>query len=101
MVFLLLFSSPHLGLTSFAQDELLWAALWLYEATSESYYLNYAIQNAHGLGGTGWAMTEFSWDVKYAGLQVLATKVCMYMMFIQAQRYDYTESYRAVNNENA
>ena len=34
------------------------------------------IQNAHGLGGTGWAMTEFSWDVKYAGLQVLATKVC-------------------------
>ncbi|MCO5578066.1 hypothetical protein L7F22_031904 [Adiantum nelumboides] len=59
------------------QDELLWAALWLYEATADNHYLNYAIQNAHNLGGTGWAMTEFSWDVKYAGVQVLATKILL------------------------
>eukprot|EP00250_Pteridium_aquilinum_P020304 c24778_g1_i1 orf=943-2763(-) len=58
-------------------DELLWAALWLYEATSDNSYLNYAIQNAQSLGGTGWAMTEFSWDVKYAGLQVLASKILL------------------------
>ncbi|KAH7280034.1 hypothetical protein KP509_37G049400 [Ceratopteris richardii] len=56
-------------------DELLWSALWLYEATSDKYYLDYVINNANALGGTGWAMTEFSWDVKYAGLQVLASKV--------------------------
>ncbi|KAH7366467.1 hypothetical protein KP509_18G079600 [Ceratopteris richardii] len=56
-------------------DELLWSALWLFEATSDNYYLNYAIENAHALGGTGWSMTEFSWDVKYAGLQVLASKI--------------------------
>ncbi|MCO5549201.1 hypothetical protein L7F22_002667 [Adiantum nelumboides] len=56
-------------------DELLWASLWLFEATSDNYYLEYAIQNAHSLGGTEWAMTEFSWDVKYAGLQVLASKI--------------------------
>ncbi|KAI5077316.1 hypothetical protein GOP47_0007140 [Adiantum capillus-veneris] len=58
-------------------DELLWAALWLFEATADNNYLNYAIQNAHNLGGTGWAMTEFSWDVKYAGVQVLATKILL------------------------
>lgn len=58
-------------------DELLWAALWLYEATTDNNYLEYAIQNAQSLGGTGWAMTEFSWDVKYAGLQVLASKILL------------------------
>ncbi|KAE8664815.1 Endoglucanase 11 [Hibiscus syriacus] len=26
-------------------------------------------------GGIGWAISEFSWDVKYAGLQVLASKL--------------------------
>jgi hypothetical protein len=47
----------------------------LYEATSEKDYLYYAIENAHSLGGASWTMTEFSWDVKYAGVQVLASKV--------------------------
>uniref|UniRef100_J3MT42 cellulase n=1 Tax=Oryza brachyantha TaxID=4533 RepID=J3MT42_ORYBR len=32
---------------------------------------------ADEFGGTGWAITEFSWDVKYAGLQILAAKVLM------------------------
>jgi len=27
------------------------------------------------MGGTGWAMKEFSWDNKYAGVQILLTKV--------------------------
>ncbi|KAH7428916.1 hypothetical protein KP509_09G023300 [Ceratopteris richardii] len=58
-------------------DELLWAAFWLYEATADERYINYAVDNAQNLGGTGWAMTEFSWDVKYAGLQVLATKILL------------------------
>ncbi|XP_057507977.1 endoglucanase 11 [Actinidia eriantha] len=58
-------------------DELLWAALWLYKATDTPKYLNYLITKAHCFGGTGWAMTEFSWDVKYAGLQIMAAKLLM------------------------
>lgn len=57
------------------KDELLWAAAWLYLATNDQYYLKYVVDNAVSLGGTGWAVTEFSWDNKYAGLQVLLTKV--------------------------
>ncbi|WOL05355.1 hypothetical protein Cni_G14083 [Canna indica] len=56
-------------------DELLWAAAWLYEATDDKQYLNYVAENAGLLGGTGWAVTEFSWDNKFAGLQVLLSKV--------------------------
>ncbi|KAJ3692970.1 hypothetical protein LUZ60_012065 [Juncus effusus] len=55
-------------------DELLWAAAWLFEATNDQFYINYVSQNAGCLGGTGWAVTEFSWDNKYAGLQVLLSK---------------------------
>ncbi|KAJ6806987.1 endoglucanase 6-like [Iris pallida] len=55
-------------------DELLWAAAWLYQATDNHYYLDYLGNNGDALGGTGWAMTEFGWDVKYAGVQVLASK---------------------------
>ncbi|XP_006653871.1 endoglucanase 13 [Oryza brachyantha] len=57
------------------EDELLWAAAWLYEATGDEQYLHYVSQNAEAFGGTGWAVTEFSWDNKYAGLQVLLSKV--------------------------
>lgn len=27
------------------------------------------------MGGTGWGMTEFGWDVKYPGVQTLVAKV--------------------------
>lgn len=57
------------------QDELLWAAAWLYQATNNQYYLNYLGNNGDSMGGTGWSMTEFSWDVKYAGVQTLVAKV--------------------------
>ncbi|XP_022886556.1 endoglucanase 11-like isoform X2 [Olea europaea var. sylvestris] len=53
-------------------DELLWAAVWLYKATDDLYYLNYVIENAESFGGITWAITEFSWDVKYAGVQIIA-----------------------------
>lgn len=58
-------------------DELLWASAWLYKATNDQYYLSYLARNADALGGTGWAMTEFGWDVKYAGVQVLVSKFLM------------------------
>ncbi|GMN31596.1 hypothetical protein TIFTF001_003325 [Ficus carica] len=58
-------------------DELLWAAAWLYYATDNQYYLNYLANNAESMGGTGWSMTEFGWDVKYAGVQTLVSKFLM------------------------
>jgi hypothetical protein len=57
------------------QDELLWAAAWMYQATNNQYYLNYLGNNGDSMGGTGWGMTEFGWDVKYAGVQALVAKV--------------------------
>ncbi|GJW36109.1 endoglucanase 5 [Tanacetum coccineum] len=56
-------------------DELLWAATWLYRATKDESYLKYVVDNAASMGGTGWAVKEFSWDNKYAGVQILLTKV--------------------------
>ncbi|MQL96024.1 hypothetical protein Taro_028693 [Colocasia esculenta] len=58
-------------------DELLWAAAWMYQATNDQYYLDYLANNGDSMGGTGWAMTEFGWDVKYAGAQVLVSKILM------------------------
>lgn len=57
------------------KDELLWAAVWLYQATNDDYYLKYVVDNAVYFGGTGWAVREFSWDNKYAGVQILLSKV--------------------------
>lgn len=67
----------YYGSISGYADELLWAAAWLHEATGDQYYLNYMIDNAGSLGGTTMAMNEFSWDDKYAGVQVLASKFFM------------------------
>ncbi|KAL9230990.1 hypothetical protein vseg_006268 [Gypsophila vaccaria] len=52
------------------QDELLWAAAWLYRASRGSKYANYVSSNK------GWsqAISEFSWDNKYAGVQILLSK---------------------------
>ncbi|KAH1107331.1 hypothetical protein J1N35_011099 [Gossypium stocksii] len=58
-------------------DELLWAAAWLYQASNNEYYFNYLGKNGDSMGGTGWAMTEFGWDVKYAGVQTLVAKFLM------------------------
>lgn len=58
---------------------MLWAAAWMYKATDKGYYLNYLGKNGDALGATGWAMTEFGWDVKYAGVQTLVAKVYKYI----------------------
>ena len=57
---------------------MLWAAAWLYQAADNQYYLNYLGKNGDSLGGTGWSMSEFSWDVKYAGVQTLVAKVIIH-----------------------
>jgi endoglucanase len=56
-------------------DELLWAAVWLFDATGENSYLQYVVNNAVSLGGVGWALDQFSWDNKYVGVQLKVTKV--------------------------
>ncbi|KAH7513870.1 hypothetical protein FEM48_Zijuj11G0028400 [Ziziphus jujuba var. spinosa] len=52
------------------QDELLWAAAWLYKASGNYKYLTYVSSNQ------GWsqAVTEFSWDNKFVGAQTLLLK---------------------------
>ncbi|GER33040.1 endoglucanase [Striga asiatica] len=49
------------------QDELIWAAAWLYRASGNDTYLNYVSTNKD------WsqAVNEFSWDNKFAGAQIL------------------------------
>jgi len=47
-------------------DELLWAASWLYTATKRSMYLKYIQEEAISA-----YVAEFSWDLKYAGAQIL------------------------------
>ena len=52
-----------------------WASAWLYRATDDEYFLKYVVDNAVYMGGTGWAVKEFSWDNKYAGVQILLSQV--------------------------
>ncbi|KAF1896746.1 hypothetical protein Lal_00034446 [Lupinus albus] len=72
-----IYSAHQFYASSGYSDELLWAAAWLYEATGDEYYLKYVVDNAVYLGGTGWAVKEFNWDNKYAGLQILLSKVLL------------------------
>uniref|UniRef100_A0ACD5YTN9 Uncharacterized protein n=1 Tax=Avena sativa TaxID=4498 RepID=A0ACD5YTN9_AVESA len=76
------------------KDELLWAALWLHRATAKADYLDYVVDNAHDFGGTGWAITEFSWDVKYAGVQILAARLLLRREHSAAQK-ETLERYQA------
>ena len=64
-------------LVCYLKDELLWAAAWLYRATNNHYYLQNTVDYAIDLGGTGNAVRIFSWDNKYAGLQILLSKVLL------------------------
>ncbi|KAF7817346.1 endoglucanase 16 [Senna tora] len=51
-------------------DELLWASTWLYLATRKSMYLKYVQEESISA-----YVNEFSWDLKYAGAQMLLTKL--------------------------
>jgi hypothetical protein len=65
------------GVLGLVQDELLWGAIWLHEATMEESYLEYVANNAEQMGGTGWTMNQFSWENKYVGVQIKATKLLL------------------------
>ncbi|PWA74230.1 glycosyl hydrolase 9A4 [Artemisia annua] len=51
-------------------DELLWGASWLYAATKDPQYLQYIVEES-----TSAVVYEFSWDLKYAGVQVLLSQL--------------------------
>ncbi|KAL4600288.1 hypothetical protein ACB092_11G187900 [Castanea dentata] len=52
------------------EDELLWAAVWLYRATNEDVYLDFVDESS----GPGGPRSIFYWDDKYVGVQVLIAK---------------------------
>uniref|UniRef100_A0A7N0U7G4 Endoglucanase n=1 Tax=Kalanchoe fedtschenkoi TaxID=63787 RepID=A0A7N0U7G4_KALFE len=53
------------------EDELVWAAAWLYRATKDEKYLTDILSS----GGTGGVRSQFSWDDKYIGAQILIAKL--------------------------
>lgn len=57
------------------QDELVWAAAWLFRATRDSQYVQYLVANDADLQGTTQVATEFSWDLKFAGAHLLLASV--------------------------
>ncbi|CAI5496321.1 unnamed protein product [Closterium sp. Naga37s-1] len=59
------------------EDELAWAAAWLHRATGSAQYLEYLAAGDEQLQGSSEATTEFSWDDKFAGAQVLVAKVAL------------------------
>ncbi|KAL8172103.1 hypothetical protein V2J09_023907 [Rumex salicifolius] len=59
-------------------DELLWAASWLYHATGDDTYINY-VTSEYGKDYGNWGNpTWFSWDNKHAGTQVLLSRVSFF-----------------------
>ncbi|MBA0691546.1 hypothetical protein Goari_009168 [Gossypium aridum] len=59
-------------------DELLWAASWLYHATGDRSYLDYAT-GENGKQFASWGSpTWFSWDNKNAGTQVLLSRLSLF-----------------------
>ncbi|XP_041016468.1 endoglucanase 2 isoform X2 [Juglans microcarpa x Juglans regia] len=60
------------------EDELLWAASWLYHATMDRFYLQYATEK-NGKAFANWGTpTWFSWDNKLAGTQVLLSRLTFF-----------------------
>ncbi|CAO2821025.1 unnamed protein product [Amaranthus hypochondriacus] len=59
------------------QDELLWAAAWIYRASRLSYYSDYVLNNLHKLNPpySKGSMLEFGWDSKHAGINILVSKL--------------------------
>lgn len=59
-------------------DELLWAASWLYHATGDRSYLDYATGENGKLFASWGSPTWFSWDNKNAGTQVLLSRLSLF-----------------------
>lgn len=55
-------------------DELVWAALWLYKATGTQSYLTYAT-NGYTSNGFSSNQDVLSWDSKIAGIKILLAQI--------------------------
>ncbi|GAA5806672.1 hypothetical protein MFLAVUS_000020 [Mucor flavus] len=67
------------------EDELAWAAAWLYAATKDTFYLDEA-KKWYNMSSDSW--TEYSWDEKGGGLHVL-----LYAITKDAQFYKNANDY--------
>ncbi|XP_058745761.1 endoglucanase 8-like isoform X2 [Vicia villosa] len=56
-------------------DELVWGAAWLYKASNDKTYWNFVKSNIQSLG----SLSEFGWDSKHAGINVLISEVSRVM----------------------
>ncbi|XP_047320322.1 endoglucanase 13-like [Impatiens glandulifera] len=66
------------------EDELTWAATWLFYATGEQKYVDRIVQ-----AGSGGTRSMFSWDDKYVGAQLLVTKFLMEKKLNDNRLFDY------------
>ncbi|XP_065870935.1 endoglucanase 8-like isoform X2 [Euphorbia lathyris] len=68
------------------EDELIWAAAWLYKATKKPSYMDYVLNNItnlekilvkdnNGISNPGRSFAEFGWDNKNAGINVLVSRM--------------------------
>ncbi|KAM3236040.1 hypothetical protein P3L10_016077 [Capsicum annuum] len=60
------------------EDELLWAAVWLFKAIKYKKYLSYINDKSTNTGGT---RSTLSWDDKYIGAQLLIAKMLLEKKF--------------------
>ncbi|EFJ08356.1 hypothetical protein SELMODRAFT_131698 [Selaginella moellendorffii] len=79
--------TPYYNSFSGYEDELLWAAAWLYKASRDEQYLSYLIENGAGFGGTTGTYYTATWDNKLAGVQVLASQVIWKLSLQSIARY--------------
>ena len=56
------------------EDELIWAAAWLYEATGDTSYLTKA-ENMYSSRTQTWTSWSFDWTNKLAGAQLLLYQI--------------------------
>ncbi|XP_047331629.1 endoglucanase 13-like [Impatiens glandulifera] len=66
------------------EDELTWAATWLYHATGDQKYVDRMVQ-----AGSGGTRSMFSWDDKYVGAQLLVTKFLIQKKLRDKRLWDY------------
>ena len=55
-------------------DELAWAAVWLYKATKDNNYLNFA-KETYSSNGFANTKDELNWDSKVSGVMVLLAQL--------------------------
>lgn len=73
---------------------MLWGAAWLYKATGAADYWKYVRENIDKMDSTvirnfngvpvsymNGAVTEFGWDSKHSGINVLVSKVLSFLRF--------------------